>query len=179
MIINFNKCPLTGTEKLDNKIFEVQENPLLIHYKNLVIGEVIIPTSLFTMLEGGKYKEIFPIVVGILRENYLTTGKPFNLSTNFFESEYKTYPYPKSFNEKANHYLRYLYYNGGNEYKTFQIYPKIEYSLSYATSPEEFYRILTKLELENFIEFLEKIKMESGEIVQAKILLTQKSLKKF
>lgn len=178
MLINFTTCPITGTIKMENEIFDVPGNPFLMKYKNQIIGEVIIPTQLFTMLEGGKYSDIFPIITGILRENYERYGKPFDLNDTFLSGGYKEYNYPNDFNEKAKFFLKYLFDSGGKEYKSIKIFPRLDYSLAHANGIDEFYRILKKLELEDYIG-MKKYETEDGEIVQAEILLTQKGLKEF
>lgn len=179
MIIDFRTCPLTGREKMENEIIDVVENPLLIRYKNRTLGEVVMPITLFTMLEGGKYKEVYPIIVGIIREYSFKSNEPFKLTTQFVDHEYKNYTYPKDFDEKAKHFLNYLFENGGKEYKSFRILPDFDYSLAFALNKEEFCRILDKLEDEDLIEFTNKARTESGEIVSADIKLTRSGIAEF
>ncbi|MBK9333815.1 MAG: hypothetical protein IPM96_15755 [Ignavibacteria bacterium] len=127
---------------METDIIDTSYNQLIVGYRNRVLGEVIMSGMLFTMLSEGKYNDIYHIIVGILRQNFDETKIPFELTTEFLESDYKNYLYPNDFNEKTNHYLKYLYENGGKEYNFFRVLPDYDYSLAYATNSEEFCRIL-------------------------------------
>ena len=179
MIIDFKTCPLTGIGIRENEVTTVEENYLQIRYKNQVLGEVIMPKTLFTLLEHEKYKELFPIIVGIVRENYTKFKKPFELNSPFFENGYKEFTYPKNFDEKAIHFLNYLSDSGGKEYKSLRVYPDFDYPLAYAINKEEFSRILYKLKNDEFIEFNSINKLEGNVISSIDILLTKKGIAEF
>ena len=62
----------------------------------------------------------------------------------------------KTFDEKCNHYLRYLYENGGKERKNSDINTLTDFSNALASNAEESYRIIESLLDDNLIRYDKK-----------------------
>lgn len=144
-------CPLTGLEVMEQDIIPHPENIHITEYRNLIIGGVILNTPSYNALQNLGDKTILSIIAGICRHYFQKYGKSFEVKYDFVKSGYRDYEYPKTFNEKALYYLKYLYENGGAEYKSFDVRTYLDYTLSYAEDEYEFDRIITKLIDKNYI----------------------------
>ena len=71
---------------------------------------------------------------------------------------------PYSFEERAKHFIDYLYHNGGKEYKTFNLNSSRDCPITYS-SVDEFERIIRYLESENFIH-TKSTKTNTGTLYQ-------------
>ncbi|MEO8664814.1 MAG: TIR domain-containing protein [Ignavibacteria bacterium] len=165
-------CPITGLESTKEII---DENPFMVSYSNAAIGKVSMAKILFQYLSDGKYSDVKYIVAGICIQQYKKTGDFFQINQGLFEGGYNNYDYPKDFEEKAEYLLKYLYDNGGKEYQTFEIHPELNYTLAFAVNPEEFVRILEKLEDEDLIKMNDKFENEAGQIMLATLRLTKEA----
>jgi hypothetical protein len=89
------------------------------------------------------------ILAGIARNNAESNIPAFEFTAAFLK-QLKSQPIPYSFEDRARHFLRYLYDRGGKQYKQFDIDPVNDSPIAYA-SGEEFERMIVYLEDEGWI----------------------------
>jgi len=90
------------------------------------------------------------ILAGIGRNRAIRKEKPETFTSTFLRTLMQQ-NIPYAFQERAIHFLKYLYDNGGREYKSFDIDSKRDCYIAY-TSSEEFDRIIKYLKSENWID---------------------------
>jgi len=155
---DINLCPFTGLPVKPEAIFDVLENPLLFKYKNPVIKELIIShTEYISFKARYEGKDIIfiknnYIYQGIIRHHYERYKKPLHVTRNLIDIGYMNFDYPKNFNQKVYYFLRYLYHNGGAEYKTFRLSCN-DYPILFADNYGEFQRIIEFIKDKGFIEY--------------------------
>ncbi len=145
------QCVLTGRE-LNNENIVEQFPDNYISYEYAPVGKVNIgfPTYL-SFLNNRNLK--YPILAGLCRNAHLKNEEPPIITQMFIDTELKNHSYPKSFKEKAIHFLKVIYDLGGNDYKEFSIVNMNDYTLCYSEDENEFRRILEYLEEKNFIKY--------------------------
>ena len=136
-----NVCPLTG-----KKIKLIQPNPSVqeFFYETQMTGKIFI-SDIALMSAGSLNEEEKRILVGICRNKTLRK-EPFKITYSLF-SQLKNQPIPYSFEAKSNHFLQYLYDNGGKEYKSQDFDSEMDAPITFS-SRDEFERIIEHL-LEN------------------------------
>jgi len=166
-------CPLTG---LESKVESNEGNIFKVSYSNEAVGKVSMARILYDELERGKYNDVKYIIAGISIQQFKKTNSEFEINHGLIEEGYKKYNYPKEFDEKANYMLNYFYENGGKEYKSFEIRPEINYTLTFAFDSDEFERILLKLKDEGYIRLNNVIENEAGEMMIIELNLTKEGI---
>jgi len=164
MSFPFNTCPLTGSVIRQADIIPHPENLLKYEYKNPLLGSIILNDQSYSVLEQSTDLVQKSIITSICRHHYEKYKTSFEVKHDFAKGGYKEINYPSNFNEKAYFYLKYLYDIGGNEYRSFDIKPFVDYPISYANNINEYIRILTKLENEGLVETSTKTYTVGGHI---------------
>jgi len=90
------------------------------------------------------------IIAGICKDRTLQNEAPILIDSHFIREGYKKLNPPTEFEEKCNHFLKYLYQFGGKENKEFEFYSTRHFSFAFA-DPEEFTRVIDQLKSEYFI----------------------------
>jgi hypothetical protein len=155
-------CPFTGLPIDPNNVYDVPNKMLVFGYSNKIIGKVEMPHPVYISIYNkyigefdDNYNNNLYIYIGIIRNHFANEKTPFYVNSDFIETGYKEYSYPSDFNDKARYFLKYLYKNGGNEGRKFQI-ALSDYPLAYAKSDDEFQRIIEKLIKQEFIDYVRK-----------------------
>jgi len=172
-------CPFTGLPIDPNDVYDVPYKPLVIGYSNKIIGKVEMPNLVYVNCyhkligkSDENYNNNLYIYIGIIRNHYEKEKSPFYVNSDFIENGYKEHYFPSGFNEKTRYFLKYLYKNGGNEGRKFQIALN-DYPLAYAKSDDEFQRIIEKLIKQEFIDYVRKPSRNmAGEILSFSIELS-------
>ena len=166
----FEFCPLTNTRIDQNKISNIGQE---IIYEHKITGKV--KTTLPTFLALKNLRKNFPvdILTGICRNSFEEGIDPPLINSEFLNHGYKNFDYPKSFNEKCSYFLRFLYKNGGSDYKKFEIRSNLDYSICFCKDFEEFNRVLDKLQEEYFIESNRTNTLSRGIILYFGLRLTK------
>lgn len=121
----------------------------IIEYEYSPVGKVkIAHPTLLNFVNNKQYNN--PILAGICRNALEQNIEPPTITQSFIENELKNIQYPKSFKEKCLHFLKHMYNNGGNDFKSFDYFNMRDYPICYAESLEEFSKILTYLS-DNFL----------------------------
>lgn len=137
-----------------------------------MIKEVIIPHTLYVSLRekylsrNNDFLEKKFIYSGIIRHYYERYKRPLEIDSEFIESEYNDYKYPKNFRQKSLYFLEYLYKNGGSEFKPFNLSCD-DYPLLYANDTDEFQRIIEYLERKSLIEYVNEPDILEGDILRS------------
>ena len=136
-------CILTG-HQFDKPIELSEVTEPVIVYDYIVVGKVkIAHPTLINLVSQKKYNN--PILAGICRNAAEQNIEPPIITQSFIENEIKNIQYPKSFKEKCLHLLKYMYDNGGNDFKSFDFFNMRDYPICYAEGLEQFSKILSYL----------------------------------
>ncbi|REC61780.1 hypothetical protein DRF65_13660 [Chryseobacterium pennae] len=129
-----NFFPITGT---------------FVEYENDVVGRVKISLSVYEELLNGEFENY--LIAGICKERTLKGEDPILITSDFIRGGYKLLNPPTEFEEKCNHFLKYMYLDGGKENREFEFYSTKHFALAYA-DPEELHRIIDQLVQDRSIE---------------------------
>lgn len=165
-----HNCPFTG---IPSEVVENLGNIFKHILKNEVMGTYCFASAIAVYSPRNKYESIRHIIAGISRHHWEKYKTPFEITSGFLEGGYNDYDFPKNFKEKSFYLLKYIYENGGAEYREFTLYPENDYSLGFAIDSEEFVRLLTKLEDNGLIIVLDSQEAESGEVIVSSIRLSR------
>src|SRR5438477_8321265 len=111
-------CPITGLPIKETDVIQHRDNPHLTEYTNPIIGRVILTLQSYLAIQQSEDKDLKSILAAICRHHFEKYKKGFELKYDFVKSGYKDYPHPLKFREKVYSFLKYLYENGGEEYKS-------------------------------------------------------------
>ena len=139
-------CPLTG-KTVD--MFQ-PGSKMEFHYETPLTGEVIF-SDLALRAANQLNVEEKQILAGICRNRSLRGEGPTMIDLAFL-SKLKEQEIPYGFEERARHFLQYLYDNGGKEYKEHNLNSKDDSLITYS-SPEEFNRIIKYLKSEGWLDY--------------------------
>lgn len=116
--------------------------------------------DLETNSDGDKYSNVFPRhqLAGITRNAYERQQEPPLFDSLFIREGYLMEKAPTVFKEKSNRLLMYLYAQGGNENKKFELNSTSDFPLAYAEF-EEFERIVDGLEKAHYIRYSKRHRM--------------------
>jgi hypothetical protein len=138
-------CPLTG------QIVELHQSltSISFFYETAKTGKVHFTDIAFPAASGLNPEEKC-ILTGICR-NRTIKGEPPLMITAALLTQLMNQEIPYGFDERARHLLKYLYDNGGKEYKSFNLNSSNDCPITYSSS-DEFERIIRYLESEDFIK---------------------------
>src|SRR5690348_1422184 len=139
-------CPITG---LKIKLYQPNPSKMEFYYETPKTGKVVI-TDIALISAGNLSDDEKRILAGICRNKSLK-NEPFMIKSSFFQ-ELKNQGVPHSFEDKAIHLLKYLYDNGGKEYKSHNFDTEMDAPITYS-SREEFERIIEYLSDNDFIDY--------------------------
>lgn len=143
--MNKSICPLTGQVIVLNQSLD----SISYFYETPKTGKVK-----FTDVAFPAASELTPeekwILTGICR-NQTIKGEPPIMITAAFLKQLLNQEIPYAFEERARHLLKYLYDNGGKEYKSFNLNSSNDSPITYS-SIDEFERIIRYLESESHIQ---------------------------
>lgn len=123
-----------------------------ISYEFSVVGKVNIALpTLLSLINERKYKH--PILAGICRNAFENKIEPPLITQDLISNGLKNIEYPKSFKEKNRHFLKYMYNNGGKDFKLFSFVNASDYTICYAEDLNEFSNILNYLSDNRFIKW--------------------------
>lgn len=142
-----NLCPLTGQE-----INLHQPNPSVMaySYETPMTGKVSI-SDIALMSASNLSPEQKQILAGICRNRTIKGEEPIMIKAALL-NQLNDQDIPYSFEEKARHFLQFLYDNGGKEYKGHTIDSCIDSPIIYS-SADEFVRVIKYLKSENWINY--------------------------
>lgn len=164
--LKFDRCCITGYKFSGNEVKPVTSSVL--EYSTPFVGNVKVELSVYVeMLNDGS---LFPrdILSGITKNRTLNGEEPVIFTHEFVTEGYKSLNPPTEFEEKALHFLRYLYNNGGDVNKNFELKSGAHCMIAYAT-PDEFNRILDYLSDEQFIDIGHSTKLAGGSVLYQRI----------
>lgn len=151
-------CPLTGqTIELHQSLTSIS-----FFYETAKTGKVHFTDVAFPAASQLSVEEKY-ILTGICRNNTVK-GEPTLIITTALLGQLNDQEIPYGFEERARHFLQYLYDNGGKEYKSFNLNSSNDCPITYS-SLDEFERVVRYLESEGFIQF-KSTKTNTGTIYQ-------------
>src|SRR5690554_1869206 len=133
--MTFDKCAIIGYPLRPEEI-----KPLIgttLEYETEFVGKVKITFSAYKELLEGNFDRY--TIAGICKGRTLQNEEPVLIDSNFIREGYKKLNPPINFDEKCNHFLKYLYQNGGEENKEFELNSTRHFPIAFA-DPEEFTR---------------------------------------
>lgn len=116
-----------------------------IEYEWSTVGKVKISHPTLIEFQNNR-KFIHPILAGICRNSFINKVEPPLINQHFIDVEIKNIKYPKAFKEKCLHFLKYMYNNGGKDFKKFDFYNARDYPICYSEDLDDFSRVLEYLE---------------------------------
>lgn len=153
-------CILTGYQFEEPVKFDEATVPVL-GYKYSPVGKVQISTSALTeLMNNRQFKN--PILAGICRNAFEFDIEPPLIDKNLLEGGLKNVPYPKSFKEKCRHLLKFMYDQGGNDFKSFRFTNTNDYPICFGEDHAEFSKIIEHLEKNYLLEWKDTIPMARG-----------------
>lgn len=172
-------CPISGLEsQLIKNRYDRKRKTTVLEFKNYALRKIEMQKSVYLkLLSIVDYSNLKYIYAGIIRQYNDNHDKPFFVDEQFINEGYKEFEYPKDFHQKAFHLLKYLYYNGGREYHSFEFESENDYPLAFATDPYEFNRILQMLKDQKLIKITKGI-LHIGYNYSITFSLIQKAYKK-
>lgn len=138
--MTFDRCALTGYPLKDGELKPILG--MIIEYETIYVGKVKMTIPAYQELITGDYERY--LIAGICKDRTLKNEEPVLIDSDFIREGYKKLNPPTEFDEKCNHFLKYLFQNGGNENKDFELNPNKHFSLAFSF-PEEFARIVDQL----------------------------------
>lgn len=140
--MNITKCVLTDLPL--SKQDTVSITDAMVEYSTDLIGAVQIPMSIYLELEAEVDKEKKLVLAGICKNRALSGDDVTYLNAEFISTGYKNINYPKDFEGKCLHFLKYLYQHGGKENLLKHLDSESYHTIAYA-SIEECSRIIQNL----------------------------------
>lgn len=144
--MTFERCAIIGYKLKEGELKPVLGTTL--EYETEYVGKVKITIPAYQELLTGIFERY--IIAGICKDRTLRNEEPVLIDSNFIRDGYKSLKPPTDFEEKCNHFLRYLYKNGGRENNEFEFNSTIHSPLAFADS-SEFSRIIDLLKTDLLI----------------------------
>lgn len=132
------------------KVLETNDNSYTYEFPPIGKARIAMPTYIaFQNARDFKHPEL----AGICRNAFEDGIEPPLLTSDFIANGLKNIPYPKTFKEKARHFLKYLYTHGGDDYYEFYFQSNKDYPIAFVTNEQEFNKIIEHLEEKHFLKF--------------------------
>lgn len=144
--MTYDKCALIGYRFQPSDFKLVSEDTL--EYETEYVGKVKITLPAYQEMLAGRDEGY--LIAGICKERTLKNLEPIVIDSDFIRDGYKKLKPPIEFEEKCDHFLRYLYLNGGKQNKEFELNSTTHFPLAFA-DPEEFTRIVDQLIEDHFL----------------------------
>ena len=159
MIMHLDRCLLTEYP-LDPGA-SLPTSGMNYYYETKYVGKVWVTDTASTELQNLSSKDPRRfIIAGICKFRTLNNEEPIRIDSAFVNGGYKNEKYPVSFEEKAYHFIKYMFTHGGKEGHDFEFNSTKDFALAYA-SQEEFTRIIEYLEDEGQITIRKKHQLTS------------------
>ena len=144
--MEIKQCLLTGYNITQAETV-TDNGKIYIRYDQTAVGMVkmTIPTVMAFLADYNYQRSKRPILAGICRNAFESKQEPPIIDEEFIVEGLKNTPYPKEFKEKARHLLKFIYENGGKEYKSVTYQADKDYPICYANDMDEFGRIMNLL----------------------------------
>lgn len=144
--MNYEKCAIIGYPL---KVGELKSiTGTIIEYETEYVGKVRITMSAYIELLKDSFERY--IIAGICKDRTSRNEDTILIDSDFIREGYKKFNPPIEFDEKCQHFLKYLYEFGGKENKDFILNSTEHFALANASS-EEFTRIVDQLKNDHFI----------------------------
>lgn len=144
--MNFDRCALTGFSLKPEEIKPLTDST--IEYETEFVGKIKITIPAYQELLSGDFERW--IIAGICKDRTLRNEEPVLIDSNFIREGYRKMNPPVEFEEKTNHFLKYLYQFGGKENRDFEFYSTRHFALAFS-DPEEFTRIIDQLKSNYYV----------------------------
>lgn len=141
--MEIEKCALIGYPLGKNELKPI--TGAIIEYETENVGKVNITILAYTELLNGEFERY--LIAGICKNRTLQNEAPVLIDSNFIREGYKKLAPLTNFEDKCNHFLKYLFEHGGKENKEFELNSMKAFPIAYAY-PEEFTRIIDQLKLD-------------------------------
>ena len=166
--MTFDRCALIGYPFKDGEL-----KPLIgqtIEYETEYVGKVKITLVAYQELLTGDFERY--LIAGICKDRTLKNENPVLIDSNFIRTGYKKLNPPTEFEEKCNHFIKYLYKHGGKENNEFELRSSIHFPLAFS-DPEEFKRIVDQLETDYLITIRKTNNLSRGNQIHFGVKLTR------
>jgi hypothetical protein len=155
--MTFEKCAIIGYPLKPTEIKPVTGT--ILEYETEYLGKVKITFPAYKELSEGNFERY--IIAGICKDRTIRNEEPVLIDSNFIREGYKKLNPPIEFEEKCDHFLKYLYQSGGKENKEFELNSIKHFTLAFA-SQEEFTRVVDQLHSDYFITIEKTHQMAGG-----------------
>lgn len=174
MNLSIDVCPLSGYP-----LSETELKPVLgqtIEYETEYVGRVKMTLIAYSELKEGAYERF--VIGGICKDRTLKGQEPVLIDSEFIRGGYAKLTPPIEFEEKCFRLNKVLYELYGKENKEFELRADRQFALAYA-DPEEFIRIVDKLESDHLIKFRKKHPMSRrvGNVLYMGVRMTNSGIK--
>ncbi len=168
-------CCLTGFVIDKNNI--KPQTSATYEYFHRSVGNVKISHPVYQEIQQPKFENIRKILAGICRNLFEEKKETIEITSSLLYNPIDNISYPKDFKEKTIHFIKYLYNNGGKEFKKIELLnPNIDFPLIYGDT-DEFQRIIEYLEAERIIGIDETKNVFKNLFVYLGVRLTSKGIK--
>jgi hypothetical protein len=155
--MTFERCAIIGYPLNPEEIKPLTGSTL--EYETEFVGKVKITLPAYQELLEGSFERY--IIAGICKDRTLKNEEPVLIDSKFIREGYKRLNPPIEFDEKCNHFLKYLYQFGGKENREFEINSTKHFPLAFADQ-EEFTRIVDQLKSDFYITIRKTHQMGRG-----------------
>jgi len=167
---NLTKCILTDFA-FGDKVKFIPTNENAIRYQFEPVGEVIVCKYVLIQIENHPIENKW-ILAGLCRNAYENKIKPPLIDSEFLKNFSSEVDYPKTFQEKVQVLLNYIYNSGGKDYKPKNFHSAMDYTLAFAESEDEFTRIMEYCEGHSYINWRNCNDLSRGRTIYNHVLLT-------
>ncbi|MES2827683.1 MAG: hypothetical protein V4687_06005 [Bacteroidota bacterium] len=167
--LKFEKCCITGYPLKAGEAKPITGT--LLEYETQFVGRVKVELSVYAAMLDNNNLFARDILSGISKNRTLNGEPPIVFTSEFVNGGYNSINPPIDFEEKAFHFLRYLYKHGGKENKAFELKSGADCMIAYA-APDEFKRILDYLNDESFINIGNANRLAGGTIFYQRVKVT-------
>lgn len=160
--MDFTRCAIIGYPLQANELKPFTE--MAVEYETSFVGKVKIALSTYNELLNGQFAR--DLIGGICKNRTLQNEEPVLIDSTFIHGGYKSLNPPTEFDEKCNHFLKYIYKTWGKENKSFELNSTKDFAVAY-TFPEEFTRVVDQLKSNYFITIGKTHQLARGKESQA------------
>jgi len=165
-----SKCILTDYGFGNQVKFLPSENRV-IGYQFPPVGEVLVSEFAIIQFENNQVDNKW-ILAGLCRHAFESKTEPPIIDTEFLKRFINDTDYPRTFREKVQILLKFIYDNGGKDYKPKKFHSAMDYPLAFAESEEEFTRVMDYCEDHSFIKWRICTPMSLGRKQYIDVVLT-------
>lgn len=170
----FNRCLLTGAPIKDLAWNDMRS---IVVYTSQLTGPVQLG-ALYAqeLLNLGQFDQ--PILAGYFRNKYEAGLEPAVVTKDVAERIIAAQDYPLDFEQRAAFLLRFLYDNGGKEYRRRDISSSSDYPLCYAMNGDELIRIMSMLQARGLVNVGNEKILSAGRKAYMEVTITPAGFEK-